>query len=98
MKNIIAFVVLFASLNGLSAQESKIDYPVYTGKDLGLTYTPTAATFKIWAPTATAAKLNIYKSDLGGTAVRSITMNKELMVFGKLLFQKILKIAITHFK
>lgn len=76
MKNIIAFVVLFASLNGLSAQESKIDYPVYTGKDLGLTYTPTAATFKIWAPTATAAKLNIYKSDLGGTAVRSITMHK----------------------
>ena len=76
MKNIIAFVVLFASLNGLAAQESKIDYPVYTGKDLGLTYTPTAATFKIWAPTATAAKLNIYKSDLGGTAVRSITMNK----------------------
>ena len=76
MKNIIAFVVLFAALNGLAAQESKIDYPVYTGKDLGLTYTPSAATFKIWAPTATAAKLNIYKSDLGGTAVRSITMNK----------------------
>jgi pullulanase len=76
MKNIIVFVVLFAALNGLAAQESKIDYPVYTGKDLGLTYTPTAATFKIWAPTATAAKLNIYKSDLGGTALRSITMNK----------------------
>lgn len=76
MKNIIAFVVLFAVLNGLAAQESKIDYPVYTGKDLGLTYTPTATTFKIWAPTATASKLNIYKSDLGGTAVRSITMNK----------------------
>ena len=76
MKNIIAFVVLFAVLNGLAAQESKIDYPVYTSKDLGLTYTPTATTFKIWAPTATAAKLNIYKSDLGGTAVRSITMNK----------------------
>lgn len=76
MKNIIVFVVLFAALNGLAAQESKIDYPVYTGKDLGLTYTPTAATFKIWAPTATATKLNIYKSDLGGTAVRTITMNK----------------------
>ena len=76
MKNIIAFVVLFAALNRLAAQESKIDYPVYTGKDLGLTYTPTATTFKIWAPTATASKLNIYKSDLGGTAVRSITMNK----------------------
>jgi pullulanase len=76
MKNIIAFVILFASLSGVAAQESKFVYPVYSGKDLGLTYTPTAATFKIWAPTATAATLNIYKSDLGGTAVRSITMNK----------------------
>lgn len=76
MKNIISFVVLFAALNGLAAQENKIDYPVYTGKDLGLTYTPIAATFKIWSPTATAAKLNIYKSDVGGTAVRSITMHK----------------------
>mgnify|MGYP006183970669 FL=1 len=76
MKNIIAFVVLFAALNGLAAQESKIDYPVYTGKDLGLTYSPKAATFKIWAPTATAARLNLYKSDMGGNAIRSINMSK----------------------
>ena len=66
MKKIIAFVIFFVSLNIVTAQENKTSYPVYSGKDLGLTYTPTAATFKIWAPTATAAKLNLYKSDLGG--------------------------------
>jgi pullulanase len=76
MKNIIAFVIFFVSLNVVIAQESIFSYPVYNGKDLGLTFTPKSATFKIWAPTATAAKLNLYKSDLGGTANRSIAMNK----------------------
>jgi|694.fasta_scaffold54626_2 pullulanase len=76
MKNITAFVVFIISLNVVTAQESRTSYPFYSGKDLGLTYSPKAATFKIWAPTANAAKLNLYKSDLGGTAVRSINMNK----------------------
>jgi pullulanase len=76
MKNITAFVVFIIFLNVVTAQESRTSYPFYSGKDLGLTYSPKAATFKIWAPTATAAKLNLYKSDLGGTAIRSINMNK----------------------
>jgi pullulanase len=76
MKNITAFVVFIISLNVVTAQESRTSYPFYSGKDLGLTYSPKAASFKIWAPTATAAKLNLYKSDLGGTAIRSINMNK----------------------
>lgn len=71
----IVFVLLFASLTHSTAQESKISYPVYTGSDLGLTYSQKASTFKIWAPTATAAKLNVYKSDMGGTASRSIQMS-----------------------
>jgi pullulanase len=75
MKNMIVFVLLFASLTHSTAQESKISYPVYSGSDLGLTYSQKASTFKIWAPTATAAKLNVYKSDMGGTASRSIQMS-----------------------
>ena len=71
----IVFVLLFASLTHSTAQESKISYPVYSGSDLGLTYSQKASTFKIWAPTATAAKLNVYKSDMGGTASRSIQMS-----------------------
>lgn len=76
MKNIFVFVLLLASVTHVTAQENNSSYPVYTGKDLGLTYSPKASTFKIWAPTATAAKLNLYKSDMGGTAWRSVTMNK----------------------
>jgi pullulanase len=76
MKNLIVFVLLFASLTHITAQENKNSYPTYKGADLGLTYSLKASTFKIWAPTATAAKLNLYKSDMGGTALRSIQMNK----------------------
>ena len=72
----MVIILLIGAASYATAQNQSSSYPVYSGKDLGLTYTPTAATFKIWAPTATAAKLNIYKSDLGGTAVRSITMHK----------------------
>jgi len=76
MKNMIVFVLLFASLTHITAQENKNSYPAYKGPDLGLTYSLKASTFKIWAPTATDAKLNLYKSDMGGTALRSIQMNK----------------------
>ena len=76
MKNIIVFVLLLASLTQVIAQENKSSYPVYTGKDLGLTYSPKASTFKIWAPTATDAKLNLYKNDIGGNAESSLKMNK----------------------
>ena len=32
----------------------------YTKRDLGANYTPAATTFKVWAPTATEVKLNLY--------------------------------------
>jgi hypothetical protein len=35
-------------------------YPVYGGKDLGLTYSPKSSLFKLWAPTATQVKLKLY--------------------------------------
>jgi len=76
MKNIFVFVLLLASVTHVTAQEDKSSYPVYTGKDLGLTYSPKTSTFKIWAPTATDAKLNLYKSDIGGNAESSLKMNK----------------------
>ncbi len=34
----------------------------YDGNDLGATYTPEATTFKVWAPTATECKLNLYNA------------------------------------
>jgi pullulanase len=76
MKKLIVLIVLIATASYGTAQNISSRYPVYNGKDLGLTYSPAAATFKIWAPTATAARLNVYKSDMGGNAIRSINMNK----------------------
>jgi pullulanase len=35
------------------------DY-TYNGKDLGVTYTPTASTFKLWAPTSSKVELRVY--------------------------------------
>ena len=35
----------------------------YNGNDLGVTYTPTRSTFKIWAPTASAIEVNTYEND-----------------------------------
>ena len=32
----------------------------YSGNDLGVTYTKDATTFKVWSPTATGVKLNIF--------------------------------------
>lgn len=76
MKKLIVLIVLIATASYGTAQNISSRYPVYNGKDLGLTYSPAAATFKIWAPTATAARLNVYKSDMGGSVIRSINMNK----------------------
>jgi pullulanase len=76
MKKLLVLILLVATASYGTTQNISSRYPIYNGKDLGLTYSPKAATFKIWAPTASAAKLNLYKSDMGGTVIRSINMNK----------------------
>ena len=65
----------------------------YNGHDLGANYTPTATTFKIWAPTASQVSLNLYDNDTdpkaklkswqhmqydANTGVWSITVNGDL--------------------
>jgi len=37
-----------------------VDYPSYKGDDLGISYSPTASTFKVWAPSASQLRLKIY--------------------------------------
>ena len=47
-----------------------LSYPYYGGNDLGVTYSKTQTTFRIWAPTANAVELRIYKQSQGGSAIR----------------------------
>ncbi|MEY4629451.1 MAG: type pullulanase [Bacteroidota bacterium] len=56
--------------------DSKI-YPVYHGDDLGLTYTPQQSTFKIWSPTADAARIIFYASPLGNDQLERILLSKS---------------------
>lgn len=57
--------------------ESVLDYPVYEGRDLGLTYSPQGSTFKVWSPEASAVKLNLYGTGLGGTLEASYEMTLD---------------------
>lgn len=47
-----------------------VAYPFYGGNDLGVNYTQSSTTIKVWAPTAIAVELRIYKQALGGSAIR----------------------------
>lgn len=51
-------------------------YPVYTGKDLGLAYTPKKSTFKIWSPVAKEARLFLYNAGERGDTLAVKNMKK----------------------
>ena len=53
------------------------EYPVYTGRDLGMQYTTEKTTFKLWAPPASAARLRLYTGDLLGEPERIIDMTRS---------------------
>ena len=57
----------------------------YDGKDLGATYTKSATTFKVWAPTATSVKLNIYSDGVGGNKISTTDLSKNNGVWSKKL-------------
>jgi pullulanase len=54
-----------------------MSYPVYNGKDLGLTYTRSSSLFKLWAPFAEKVHLLFYQDATGGSPLSSISMVKS---------------------
>jgi pullulanase len=75
---LVSFLIPFIAVNAQVKSVSDYDsYPVYNGRDLGLTYTKTQSSFKVWAPTATALKLRLYKAGTGGEAVATQEMKKD---------------------
>ncbi len=63
-------------LQSRAQQDAFLKYPVYNGKDLGLTYTPAQSVFKIWAPAAGAVQLLLYKSGDGNEQPVIVDMQK----------------------
>jgi pullulanase len=79
MKKGIMLLGFIAQLFSGKAQRNDFSkYPVYNGKDLGVTYTPKSTLFKIWTPTATEAEVINYKEGEGGTE-----LNRGKMVKGE---------------
>ena len=65
MKKCVMLLGFIAQLFSGKAQKDKYSkYPVYQGKDLGVTYTRVQSTFRVWSPTATQVKLFLYKTTI----------------------------------
>ena len=65
------------SVQKSAAQSSQFDsYPTYKGNDLGVYYSPTSTSFKVWAPKANAVKLRLYTAGLGGEPTETLNMHK----------------------
>ena len=78
-KNTFIFLVpliLTVHINGQTVDPYK-NYPVYNGKDLGVSYTAAKTTCKVWAPTATEVIMKLYKTGEGGKWTKAIQLKKE---------------------
>ncbi len=68
----------------MSCTEEKLNrndfdsYPVYSGDDLEINYTPDKTSFRIWTPTADEAKVLIYTKGIGGTPLTEKKMKKDV--------------------
>ena len=77
MKRLIMLIPFITHLFSSHAQTTDFSkYPVYTGKDLGITYSPQRSIFKIWAPAAQAAELKLYHTGTGNNVVGIFPMVK----------------------
>ena len=80
------FSTVFCPINvsaeeNASATAKELDKLAYSGDDLGAVYTPKSTTFKVWSPTASEVKLNLYKtgsdSEDGAEKLESSQMNYD---------------------
>lgn len=77
LKTIAAIFICCITTKKTTAQVDYSSYPVYTGTDLGLTYSTSASSFRIWSPPAVAAELLLYKDGLGGNAVKTVPLTRD---------------------
>lgn len=74
------------------------DQYTYTGNDLGATYTKEKTTFRVWAPTAKAVKVFLYKSGRDGTADMEGTVELKSDVNGTWVGEKEGDLAGKYYK
>jgi pullulanase len=75
-KSILIFLLMVQGMFGFSQFFSTEHYPVYAGNDLGLKYSASSSSFRIWSPTAEKVELVFYSSSLGNEERESLPMEK----------------------
>jgi pullulanase len=73
---VILFTAMLTSFKPILQIPSYDDYPVYTGHDLGVAYSPLKTVFKVWAPRASEVKLRLYAAGDGGEALQTVNLAK----------------------
>jgi len=74
---------IIIALTGFSCVENGIEsmdydsYPYYIADDLGLIFNRNEIKYRVWSPTAEGARLNFYKSPMGGSKVNSQELTKS---------------------
>src|SRR6187455_1545794 len=76
-RRILIVLLLFCFMTTKAQLPDFSKYPVYEGKDLGLTYTPVTSFFRIWAPTAELAELRLYDKGIEGDVLQRVEMTKS---------------------
>lgn len=75
------FQLFLLSLLAFSCNNNRADqmeqYPVYTGDDLGMSYSPESTTFKVWAPTAESVRLRLYDTGEGGNPNEVVNLRAD---------------------
>lgn len=78
MKRFIMLLSFITHLfHGKAQQTDFSKYPVYTGNDLGIVYSPGKTTFRIWSPTASEAELRLYHNGTGNFLAGTYPMIKS---------------------
>ena len=83
INKLLSVLIGLTLLLAMSCNQSSFDindpstYPLYDGDDLGVNYTPTKTSFKLWAPTAKVVKLRFYNKGEGGEPSQTIIMKKS---------------------
>jgi len=78
MNRLWIIVFLFVSFSSQAQKPDFSNYPVYKGTDLGLTYTPTQSSFRIWAPSASEAKLLLFDKGIETPPIKEVDMKKDI--------------------
>ncbi|MDB5090671.1 MAG: pulA [Mucilaginibacter sp.] len=88
---ILLSIAMLTAFKPVQKTELFDKYPMYSGNDLGVNYSPLKTVFKVWAPMASEIKLRLYDAGNGGQAINTISLVKSIEGTWQAIINKDLK-------